>query len=778
MTFQELLSDPNFQTVVVPLFTALIPVVLGWFLGFLPAELKKAKWDRWLKLVIEAAVLVFVGRLLPEAMAAFNKDDPTSKVIGALYGVVLVILIGMMVADVVQLVRKPSTLTAAEMDEARWQDNRQTLMDKVRVKWIDGVLKKSLYEQARIAVGLEERPEMVGVEWQTAGEEKQVLPPGTRLLDRFANLGGGGTLLVLGEPGAGKTTLLLELAQDLLDATDFRELEQPIPIVLNLSAWGSWKFPDDGTLVFTQWLLEELWEQYQVRKEAGNTWLENEKWTLLLDGLDEVKPQYREACVEALNQFRQKFGNIEIVLCCRITDYQDLNTRLERFQAAVYIQPLTDRQVDEYLTQGRGALVGIAAALESDSSLRDLTNTPLFLWILTLAYRNRPAQELLDLPEEKRVEILFKRYIERMFVQRPLPKSKQNRMLSWLSIVANKMGSDKEFLIEYMQPQNWLISTQMRQVYLLIYYSVSFLVFGLLVGMSCLTIEVPMKIFSGLFLLGLFSHAMPLVISLLNSSPQRFEQEFHVDLVEVLEISKILKKRQEIMELSCKNLLCLFIAGLDYALKSTCNELLILKQFFGLVALVFLGVILFLSIGWIGLILSIFIAPILICFILFILNFISYMFYGLFMAPIQIGHEVVTILKADIQIRNNPNQGVWNSLKNSVAIGIVFLAFISVFWIIPYRISLLPLPFNLVIFLSMVINVLCLGAFAIGGGAACLYHLCLRLTLYHTKQAPWDFAAFFKQAEDRLFIYRTGGSYVFVHRYLQEHFANLSFDET
>jgi len=182
MTLQKLLSDPNFQTVVVPLFTVLIPVVLGWVVGQVAAAQKKAPWGRWLKLVVETAVLGFIGRVFPEAMAAFNSDDPTAKVIGLLYGVVLVGLLCMMVADVVQLVRKPSTLRTAEMDEARWQDNRQTLMDKVRVKWIDGVLKNSLYEQARISVGLEEWPEMVGMEWQRAREEKQVLPPGTRLL--------------------------------------------------------------------------------------------------------------------------------------------------------------------------------------------------------------------------------------------------------------------------------------------------------------------------------------------------------------------------------------------------------------------------------------------------------------------------------------------------------------------------------------------------------------------------------------------------------------------
>lgn len=727
MTFQELLSDPNFQTVVVPLFTALIPVVLGWFLGFLPAELKKAKWDRWLKLVIEAAVLVFVGRLLPEAMAAFNKDDPTSKVIGALYGVVLVILIGMMVADVVQLVRKPSTLTAAEMDEARWQDNRQTLMDKVRVKWIDGVLNKSLYQQARISVGLEECPEMVGMEWQTVGEEKQVLPPGSRLLDRFANLGGGGTLLVLGEPGAGKTTLLLELAQDLSEATDFQELKQPIPIVLNLAAWGTQKFPEDKMLVFTYWLLEELWQQYQVRKEVGNTWLEQQKWTLLLDGLDEVKPQYRDACVEALNQFRQKFGNIEIVLCCRIADYQKLNTHLEGFQAAVYVQPLTDKHVDDYLKQGKGALVGIATALEADSSLRDLTNTPLFLWILTLAYRNRPAQELLDLSKDQRLKLLFDRYIERMFAQRYLPELEQQQMMCWLRGIAKKTGTGKEFLIERMQPQDWLETARDKWLYCLIVG----LIFGLIVGLSFgLSFGLIVSLIVSLITCLIIGLIFGLVVGLnggLNT----------IDLVEALVFSVPRFSGREIWTSMKAWLIIGLIIGLSVGLIG------------GLIGGLNFGLIFGLVIG-------------------LVVSLIGGLIFGL-----------IGGLKVDITNRTFPNQGIWRSLRTmNIMILVALVVSIILYSCLTYTLFRFLEPSLAQIIVSSVIGLPIWGVIVAGGGFACIQHCAMRLALFPTEQIPRNFITFFTQAEDHLFIYRTGGSYVFVHRYLQEHFANLSFDET
>jgi hypothetical protein len=50
-------------------------------------------------------------------------------------------------------------------------------------------------------------------------------------------------------------------------------------------------------------------------------------------------------------------------------------------------------------------------------------------------------------------------------------------------------------------------------------------------------------------------------------------------------------------------------------------------------------------------------------------------------------------------------------------------------------------------------------------------HLALCLALQRAHQIPWNFVTFFQSAEERLFIQRTGGIYVFVHRYLQDYFA-------
>jgi hypothetical protein len=49
----------------------------------------------------------------------------------------------------------------------------------------------------------------------------------------------------------------------------------------------------------------------------------------LLDGLDEVAPEHRAACVEAINTFRHQHGLVPLAVCSRATDYEALPVRVE-----------------------------------------------------------------------------------------------------------------------------------------------------------------------------------------------------------------------------------------------------------------------------------------------------------------------------------------------------------------------------------------------------------------------------------------------------------------
>jgi hypothetical protein len=59
-------------------------------------------------------------------------------------------------------------------------------------------------------------------------------------------------------------------------------------------------------------------------------------------------------------------------------------------------------------------------------------------------------------------------------------------------------------------------------------------------------------------------------------------------------------------------------------------------------------------------------------------------------------------------------------------------------------------------------------------GVACLQHINLRIVAYITRCSPWNYAAFLDYATERIFLQKVGGGYIFIHRLLRDHFANLN----
>ncbi len=64
-----------------------------------------------------------------------------------------------------------------------------------------------------------------------------------------------------------------------------------------------------------------------------------------------------------------------------------------------------------------------------------------------------------------------------------------------------------------------------------------------------------------------------------------------------------------------------------------------------------------------------------------------------------------------------------------------------------------------------------------GGGIACIQHFVLRLILYRNGFIPWNYARFLDYATDRIFLQKVGGGYIFIHRLLLEHFAQMELEQ-
>jgi DNA-binding winged helix-turn-helix (wHTH) protein/pimeloyl-ACP methyl ester carboxylesterase len=238
-------------------------------------------------------------------------------------------------------------------DEALEHRNRRAMLEKVRSFWVKGVFEQSLHGMTLIEWKMEYRPEAVQSPWTAVlkrpAQLAQPVLPGTKAVQVFDHV--NGELLILGAPGSGKTTMLLDLTRDLIARAEQDET-LPIPVVFNLSSWAE-KRPS-----FAEWLIDELNFRYFVPKKVARGWLKEDQVVPLLDGLDEVKPKHREACVKAINRFRQEHGLLPMVVCSRSAEYEALKTRL-RLQNAIVLQLSMADSVDDIPANADEQLVPI-----------------------------------------------------------------------------------------------------------------------------------------------------------------------------------------------------------------------------------------------------------------------------------------------------------------------------------------------------------------------------------------------------------------------------------
>ena len=351
----------------------------------------------------------------------------------------------------------------AEPPDKEQATQLEILRRRVMEYWVDGVLKHSLHSEVLISLGKRQIDEAVDAPWKYSVEvSDSTNSPPLDNRDVSAIYDATGLLLILGEPGSGKTTTLLELARTLLErARD--DIKERVPVVLNLSSWKK-KQP------LAEWISDELSEKYRVPRKIARFWLQHDYLLPLLDGLDEVETLMQPDCVAAINAFIDELTPSGLVVCCRLNEYRWLPERL-KLNGAIRLEPLSEHEVAEYLTRGGPELATLREAVNTDSVLQELAQTPLMLSIMSLACQGTGGDELArqkgDSPEERRKQI-FDLYVEQMFQRKGMtslvfPKEK---IIGWLSWLARKMRehSQSVFLVEGLQP-SWLGSRAQRVAY-------------------------------------------------------------------------------------------------------------------------------------------------------------------------------------------------------------------------------------------------------------------------------------------------------------------------
>jgi len=105
--------------------------------------------------------------------------------------------------------------------------------------------------------------------------------------------------------------------------------------------------------------------RYSVQRHIGQAWVDEQTILPLLDGLDEVAPDHRDGCVEAINTFKQQY-DLRTVVCSRLEEYQALSGKLH-MQSAVVVQPLMPEDIGRYLDGAGDRLVGIREVYNADN---------------------------------------------------------------------------------------------------------------------------------------------------------------------------------------------------------------------------------------------------------------------------------------------------------------------------------------------------------------------------------------------------------------------------
>lgn len=610
---------------------------------------------------------------------------------------------------------------------------RQALLSKVRNFWVRGMLENSLHNRVALTLGLEERPDRVEqpwrLRWQPADRSGYSIRAGVPALSLFDDLGVGATLLILGAPGSGKTTTLLQMTRDLIERA-IQDHTYSVPVFFNLSSWNGEPLID--------WLNQELNHQYQIPPHLSTPWLTHQELILMLDGLDEVVEHRRCDCVEAINDFSQQYRYTEIVVCSRMRDYDVLATRLN-FQGALFIQPLTLHQIDDYLAQMGAGLAGVREVLAHNPSLQELAQSPLMLSMMTLAYQGLTVADIQPFMQtENPAQPLLQTYIERMLT---LPTGHQTyttrQTQQWLRWLALKMllSSQSVFSLENLQPS--LLTQRWQQLA----YRLGT---GLVVGMSY-----------GLVFGFIYRSVISAPLMLATTTPFLFNLGFPGALGwRYLYVDNLLRHFQAWQIAPVVGLIVGVMGVLPPALIGRLDEINPVENLrwswrratfiSSGSALVGAGV---LGIGLGGLGLGIVVSLV-----------IALLF--------SVGWQQSTA-----QGKTLANEGIWRSVAIAT----------SLIWLVDLSIGLEGLLFmNPTLFpgfmqglgLGFSVGLLAiLRSKPVAAGVAVLQHSLLRTILWLSGYTPRNYAQFLNYATRRILLQQVGSGYVFLHRLLLEHFA-------
>jgi len=264
----------------------------------------------------------------------------------------------------------------------------------------------------------------------------------------------GYNLLILGGPGSGKSRQLLHLFVELQQRASGSNVAS-VPVLIRLTEWAK-----SENEPLRSWLSREIHLRWGLPMQVADEWIEVNNFIFLFDGLDELREDRRSACVNAINDFREKYNNPSVVVCCRTDAYDLLSVQLH-LEDAIVIEPLRAGDIDALL-RSLGDQAALVAVLRDDNELRRMLDSPLLVQVAIQAFHGRTAEAIrgqLDTSDRRR--LVFDEYVRTALGSHDRrlsnPAGKHTDLICRLRILANELRKRQETAIypEWLQP-DWL----------------------------------------------------------------------------------------------------------------------------------------------------------------------------------------------------------------------------------------------------------------------------------------------------------------------------------
>ena len=647
--------------------------------------------------------------------------------------------------------------------------HRQALLSQMGTE-VESRLAQSLHHAVLLNLGKEQQPHQVQRPWDVSvkvGEQRTFqLPSETSILEVFENPAINGKFLILGKPGGGKTTTLLELAQALVERAE-TDSDAPIPVILELSEWRTVtkrEFPDfwnqekyDPSI--KEWILSQLWSK-GVSQEIGEQWIREKELVLLLDGLDELPSERQAKCVQAINQFLDsEFSPLHLVVGSRKEEYEEYEEVLH-LNGAIYLEDLSVEQIQHYFTSVN--LGEFWESIKDSEKIVNFISQPLFLAITSIAYQQIDVEEWRNCNTEQRA-IDYLLGIYRILAinggaSSTLDSSKRDienrlihRRLVWVS----------KYLEACKQPE--IIITKLQPIVLFegtdLYRMIDNFIATLLSLFWFYIVNKPLKIY-----ISSISYESNFIVDIFLFLALKLPIFFMITGFCLVPFFILIQKGTESEEIQL-NEFSLFRFSNTYIFFKT-MIVFILK---GLAFFTFLllGIVIWRSFSVIFQSLS---------FIQLLNESIS---QGVFYLYIII---IYTPLFLTLSVSQNNSNTERNRKTESKYVTQLFLITtntlsLTIFWFLYYTVVVKSamainifsgaFPWDVPVVISILIGIV------FGGGYGLFRHFLLRFVLYKYDYMPWNINSFLNYCTKQMILQRVGNRYRFIHRLVQEHFANL-----